>query len=102
MASVRVIARYTISDGKQEDVLGLLVQLRQAALDEPGCTGFDVFRQVGDDREIALVEGYASDEALAEHRASPHFTNLVLGQIVPQLDRREVEVYRVPEPVPDA
>jgi quinol monooxygenase YgiN len=44
-----------------------------------------------------LLERYISPEALAEHRSAPHFTQVLLGQIVPLLESRTVEEYDVPE-----
>jgi quinol monooxygenase YgiN len=43
-----------------------------------------------------LLERYSSHEALAEHRRTPHFTDLLLGRIVPLLSARVVEEYDVP------
>jgi quinol monooxygenase YgiN len=44
-----------------------------------------------------LLERYASREALAEHRSSAHFTEILLGQIVPLLDSRSIEEHDVPD-----
>jgi quinol monooxygenase YgiN len=44
-----------------------------------------------------LLERYASGEALAAHRETPHFTEVLLGQIVPLLDARAIEEYDVPD-----
>ncbi len=37
------------------------------------------------------LERYDSREAFATHRETPHFKELVLGQIVPRLEARGVE-----------
>jgi quinol monooxygenase YgiN len=95
MSELQVIARYTVTDGKGDEVLELLSTLTEAARSEPGNRGFTVYRQVDDDREVVLLERYASAAAFEEHRATAHFKELVLGQIVPLLDRREVETYDV-------
>jgi len=44
-----------------------------------------------------LLERYVSREAPAEHRSAPHFTQVLLGQIVPLLESHTVEEYDVPE-----
>ena len=97
MTELQVIARYTISAGQQDEVLALLAKLIEAVREEPGNLAFTVYRQVGDDREVVLLERYASREALAAHRETAHFKDLVLGQIVPRLDSRVVEIYDVTE-----
>ena len=45
--------------------------------------------------EVVLLERYASRAAPAAHRETAHFKDLVLGQIVPRLDSRVVELYDV-------
>jgi quinol monooxygenase YgiN len=93
MTELQVIARYTISAGQEEDVLALLAQLIAAVREEPGNLAFTAYREVGEDRNVVLLERYASSEALAAHRETAHFKDLVLGQIVPRLDSRVVEIY---------
>jgi quinol monooxygenase YgiN len=97
MSQLQVIARYTVSAGKEDEVLALLSTLSEAARAEPGNSAFTVYRQVDADREVVLLERYASAAALAEHRATAHFKDLVLERIVPLLDRREVQTYDVVE-----
>jgi quinol monooxygenase YgiN len=69
--------------------------LRAAARTEPGNLAFDVYRDIDDDRSVVLLERYTSKDALAVHRETPHFIEIVLGQIVPLLDSRVVETYDV-------
>jgi quinol monooxygenase YgiN len=96
MAELQVIARYTIASGKEEEVLTLLPRLTEATRTEPGNISFVAYRQLGDPSEIVLLERYDSREAFAAHRETPHFKDLVLGQIVPLLESRVVETYDVP------
>ena len=95
MAELQVIARYTISAGKEDEVLALLPTLTEATRTEPGNISFVAYRQLDDDRKIVLLERYASREAFAAHRETPHFERIVLGQLVPLLDSRVVEQYDV-------
>ena len=97
MTELQVIARYTISAGQEDEVLALLATLIEAVRQEPGNLAFTAYRQVGDDRQVVLLERYASREALAAHRETAHFNDVVLGQIVPRLDSRVVEIYDVAE-----
>lgn len=95
MAELQVIARYTISAGNEDEVFRLLPKLAEAARTEPGNIAFDVHRRLDDDRKVVLLERYASRDAFAAHRETPHFKELVLGQIVPLLENRTVELYDV-------
>ncbi|WP_162641646.1 putative quinol monooxygenase [Streptosporangium sp. 'caverna'] len=97
MPELRVIARLTISDGNQDKVLPLLRQITEAVRNEPGNISFVPHRQLGDDRQIVILERYASREAFAAHQAAPHFRHIVVEQLIPLLDERVVESYDVAE-----
>jgi quinol monooxygenase YgiN len=77
-------------------VLALLAGFIDAARTESGNIAFDAYRKIGDERSYVLLERYASREALAEHRSSSHFTQVLIGRIVPLLDERTIEEYDVP------
>jgi quinol monooxygenase YgiN len=97
MSQVQLIARHTIKPGHEDEVFALLGGFIDAARAEPGNLAFDAYRKIGDDRSYVLLERYASREALAGHRATPHFTETLLGKIVPLLDSRAIEEYDVPD-----
>jgi quinol monooxygenase YgiN len=102
MSELQVIARYTISAGKQDEVLKLLPTLAEASRSEPGNIAFVAYRQLDDNRKIVLLERYTSRDAFAAHRETPHFKDLVLKRLIPLLDSREVESYDVPDESPCA
>jgi quinol monooxygenase YgiN len=95
MTELQVIARYTIAVGQQDEVLALLRKLAEASRGEPGNVSFVIYRELDDDRNIVLLERYTSRDAFAAHRSTPHFTDLVLGQIAPRLDSRVIETYDI-------
>jgi quinol monooxygenase YgiN len=95
MTQVQLIARHTIKEGHEQEVRNLLGGFVDAARAEPGNLAFDVYLKSGDDRSYVLLERYASRDALAAHRETPHFTQVLLGQIVPLLDSRTIEEYDV-------
>jgi quinol monooxygenase YgiN/predicted GNAT family acetyltransferase len=97
MTQLQVIARYTVTFGNELEVTSLLAQLAEAARAEPGNLSFAAYRQLDDEREIVILERYDSLDAFAAHRASAHYQDLVLGQIVPRLDNRVVETFLVDE-----
>ncbi|HEX5523889.1 MAG TPA: putative quinol monooxygenase, partial [Pedococcus sp.] len=41
--------------------------------DEPGCVYFDVCQDTTDDHHFVFYEIYADEDAVAAHRAAPHF-----------------------------
>jgi quinol monooxygenase YgiN len=95
MPELQVIARHRMKAGEEDAVLALLPAFIQAARAEPGNVAFDAYRQLDDDRAYVLPERYRSREAFAAHRATPHFTEVLLGQIVPRLESRVIESYDV-------
>jgi quinol monooxygenase YgiN len=97
MDQVQLIARHTVKAGHESEVLALLPGFIDGVRAEPGNLAFDAYRKIGDDSSYVLLERYASREALAEHRRTPHFTQVLLGQIVPLLASRTIEEYDVPE-----
>jgi hypothetical protein len=97
MTQLQVIARYTVTFGNELEVESLLAQLADATRAEPGNLSFATYRQLDDERKLVLLERYASLDAFTAHRATPHYNDLVLGQIVPRLDSRVVETYVVDE-----
>ncbi|HXT92370.1 MAG TPA: putative quinol monooxygenase [Trebonia sp.] len=97
MTQVQLIARHTITPGREDEVYTLLSEFVDAARAEPGNVAFDVYPKIDDRRSYVLLERYTSREALAEHRKTSHFTRMLLGKIVPLLNSRTVEEYDVPE-----
>jgi len=98
MAQFQVIAHHRVAaDRDPDEVLGLYAQLAAATRDEPGNVSFDVYRQLEDDRGFVILERYASREAAAAHERTPHFQELLLGQVVPRLEKRWRESYDVTE-----
>lgn len=97
MPELQVIARYTLAPGNEEEVLALLPRLAEASRAEPGNVSFVAYRRLDDDREVVLLERYASRDAFAAHRESPHFKALVLERIAPLLDSRVVETFDIVE-----
>jgi quinol monooxygenase YgiN len=95
MAELQVIARHTIAEGKEGETLALYPMLAEASRAEPGNVAFEVYQQLGDPRRVMIYERYASRDAFDVHRETPHFKELVLGQIVPRLADRVVESFDV-------
>jgi quinol monooxygenase YgiN len=95
MPELQVIARHTTADGKRDAVLAVLPKLIEASRKEPGNLAFEAYLNMDDPRSYVLLERYTSRAAFAEHRASSHFKELMLGQILPNLEGRVIEQYDV-------
>lgn len=97
MPEVQLIARHTVKPGHEEEVFSLLAGFTESVRGEKGCLAFDTYRKIDDQRSYVLLERYASREALDSHRASEHYTQVLLGKIVPLLSSRAIEEYEAPE-----
>ena len=60
-----------------------------------GNLSFDVYRNIDEPRRYVVLERFSSSAAYAEHRATTHFKDIVLGQILPRLETQAVEQYEV-------
>lgn len=87
---VHVFATWKVKEGQIENVLHLLKTVHDESIKENGNLFYKIHQSNSDADTIVLFEGYINEAAVAEHRNSPHFQDVVLGQIVPLLDKREI------------
>jgi len=92
--TVVLVARYAIKPGNADTVLAALARMQALVRQhEPGCLTFRVNRSNDDPNALLLYEEYADQAALDAHSASPHFKEIILGTIVPLLQKREREFF---------
>lgn len=89
---VHVFAKWQVKEGQLTTVLHILEEVVKKSEAEEGNLFYQVHQSNTDAHTIVLFEGYADDAAVATHRESAHFQELVIGQIVPLLEAREVIV----------
>lgn len=75
--------------GKADAVAEILGRMTVATAGEPGTLMFRPHRSPENDHVFFLYELFADQAAFAAHQATPHFKELILGQGVPKLARRE-------------
>ena len=90
-----VVARWRPRDGQIERIEAILRELTKEIRREPGNLQFIVNRSLDDPNEFLLYEQYANEQAFLDHRQTPHFKTLVLGQAVPLRERREIHAFSV-------
>lgn len=92
--TVTLVAKYHVRPGNSPAVAAALVAMAErVAADEPACLLYHANRSTETEDLFLLYELYQDEAALAAHRETPHFRQIVEGEIVPLLDRREREVY---------
>ncbi len=87
---VHVFATWKVKEGQIDKVLNLLKTVRDESVKESGNLFYKIHQSNADPNTLVLFEGYTSEAAVAEHRNSSHFQELVLGQIVSLLESREI------------
>jgi quinol monooxygenase YgiN len=87
---VHVFATWQVKEGQIETVLNLLKTVHDKSIKENGNLFYKIHQSNSDANTILLFEGYINEAAVAEHRNSAYFQELVLGKIVPLLENREI------------
>ena len=91
---ITLIARWHVKPGHVDDVLAALNRMAPlVAAHEPGCHLYHANRSQEDPNLILLYERYTDLDAIAVHRETPHFKEIVDGIISPLLAHRERELY---------
>ncbi len=70
---VKIVAILTAKPGKAEALKALVDGMVAPSRAEPGNLRYDVWLEKAEPNRIVLDELYAGDDAVAAHRASPHF-----------------------------
>ena len=89
---VYTFAKWRVKEGQLVAVLDLLADLTAKSTAEDGNLVYKIHQSLSDANTLILLEGYKDESALAEHRNSEHFQTLVIGNIIPLLEDREVVV----------
>jgi quinol monooxygenase YgiN len=75
----------------RERVAELLKALAQASRQEPGCVNYVPHTIDGEPDTVVIYEQYRDQKAAEEHRASPHFRDMVVAGLYQMMLDRQVE-----------
>lgn len=87
---VHVFAIWKVKEGQTDAVLHTLKTVVEKTRKEKGNLFFNIHQSNTDANTIVLYEGYTDNNAIAEHRNTTHYQELVAGKIIPLLESREV------------
>lgn len=94
--TVVLVAKYHVKPGNIDAVIDGLTRMKPLVeKDEPGCTFYQASKATEIDNLILLYEHYVDEAALAAHRETPHFKAIIEGEIVPMLEKRERELFKL-------
>jgi autoinducer 2-degrading protein len=88
-----LLARYRAQPGRGDLVEATLRTMAdEVAEHEPACLVYRASRSLEDPDVFVLYEEYEDEAALAAHRETAHFRDLIEGTIVPVLVSRDREI----------
>jgi len=89
---VYTFAKWQVKENHLQTVLGIMVELVQKSTSEEGNLFYKIHQSLADTHTLLLFEGYKDEIALDVHRGSEHFKEIVIKQIVPLLEKREMVI----------
>lgn len=87
-----LIVRWTIRESETSRILDLLPQLAADTKNEKGNLAYSIYQATDNPNVLILHERYADQEALEFHKNSTHYQEIVVAQIIPYLENREVQL----------
>ena len=87
---VVVFATWVVTPAHLDTVLQLLPHIATASRAEAGNLQYTACQSAADPNTILLYEVYEDQAAVEAHKNSPHYQQLVAGQVVPLLSDRKV------------
>ena len=84
-----VTATWEARDGEEDAVADILARFAPQARQEQGVRLFLVHRALENPAQFLFYELFEDEAAFAAHQRTEHFKDLILGEGVPRLVRRE-------------
>jgi quinol monooxygenase YgiN len=92
--SLVVTAFWEVNSGEEGAVADLLKDFLPQAQREPGVKAFQIHQNISEPRKFFFYEVFAGEAAFADHQQTPHFRNIIVGQAIPRLAKRERSQFR--------
>ncbi len=89
-----VIVKWKIEESETSRILALLPELAEKTRSEPGNVSYAIYQSDSSPRELILHEEYVDAAAADAHRQSEHYGRIVVNEILPHLEVREVAVVK--------
>ncbi|MBR1271028.1 antibiotic biosynthesis monooxygenase [Bradyrhizobium sp. AUGA SZCCT0222] len=92
--SLVVTAFWEVNPGEEAAVASLLKDFLPQAQREPGVKEFQIHQNLAEPHKYFFYEVFAGEAAFADHQQTPHFKNIIQGQAIPKLAKRERSQFR--------
>jgi len=90
-----VTAFWEASPGQEEAVAAILARFAPRAREEPGVESFVIHRSRSEPAKFFFYEVFKDEAAFAAHQQTAHFKELIAGEALPKLAKRERAQYAV-------
>jgi len=90
-----VTAFWEASPGEEDAVAAILCRFAPQARAEPGVESFVIHRSRGEPSKFFFYEVFKDEAAFASHQQTAHFKNLIAGEALPKLAKRERAMYSI-------
>ena len=85
---------WEVNSREEGAVAALLKDFLPQAQREAGVKEFQIHQNVARPRELFFYEVFAGEAAFADHQQTDHFKNIIVGQAIPKLAKRERHQFR--------
>ena len=92
--SLIVTAFWQVNPGEEAAIASLLKDFLPKAQQEPGVKQFQIHQNAARPGEFFFYEVFAGEAAFAEHQQTRHFKEIIVGQAIPKLAKRERAQFR--------
>jgi quinol monooxygenase YgiN len=84
-----VTAFWEAKEGETEAVLGIIRRYLPQAQKEPWVHAFQIHQSLSEPHKFFFYEVFKDEAGFASHQQTPHFKELIVGQALPKLSKRE-------------
>jgi quinol monooxygenase YgiN len=85
-----VIAKWRLRESESSRILEMLPELAEKTRTEKGNISYTIYQSENDPHELILHEHYVDAAAAEAHRQSEHYKRIVVNEVIPHLESREV------------
>lgn len=89
-----LFVKWKIKSTETERILKLLPALAEQTKNEKGNLSYSIYQSTTDPNEFILHECYEDEEAADAHKNSRHYQEIVVAEIIPNLEIREVTIVK--------
>lgn len=89
-----LIVKWKIKESETARILELLPILTEKTKKEEGNLFYAIYQSESDSNELILHERYVDAEAVETHKNSEHYQKIVVDEIIPHLEIREVTIVK--------